>query len=173
MTVMNKAGYLFVAGGEQIEGGTLLKQSDVWRSTVPLTGISTAAMRTMSNACPGVLFPKCTMGLSCWPNQVKLTAGAPATCNAVSVCKLNPDEESSSSGDYLPAPASSSSGLSGGMIALIVAIVVAVLAAVGYFLYKRKAPMQGYAKEEGLLGSTMDPTATGSSLPSNTMQLTA
>jgi len=173
MTVMNRLGYLFVAGGEQIEGGRTVKQSDVWRSTIPLVGSTSTAKNAISTACPGVRFPSCVSGLSCWPGgSVTLRANAAATCAAVTTCNRYPEEESSSSAENVPMPAptttSGGSELSGGMIALVVFVVLAVVSVVGWLLWRKtKEPQMNYSREEGLLGSTVDPTSV-SSLPSDT-----
>ena len=163
MTVMDRRGFLYVAGGEEVESGRSSKQSDVYKSTVSMT----AAKSVLSTACPGVQFPDCTSGLSCWPGSgVKMTPLKGATCSLLTQCQLYPDEESSSStGNELPpAPTpSSDGGLSSGSIALIVVIVLAAVAIVGFYLYKRGSMVAG-SGQEGLLeggGET-------SSLPSGT-----
>ena len=165
MTVMDRRGFLFVMGGEEIEGNRRAKQDDVWRSTVSLVGTTTTAKNGISTACPGVRFPSCVSGLSCWPGSATLRANSAATCNTLTQCQLYPDEDSSSSGDYVPLPPptpSSDSSLSTGVIALIVVIVLAVAAVGAFFLYRRShAPANAYSRDEGLLSSTTN----GASLP--------
>jgi hypothetical protein len=166
MTVLNRQGFLYVAGGEEIEGRAA-KQSDVWRSTISLT----QSKATLTVACPGIRFPtQCAVatGLQCWPGStVTLAPGAAASCATLRACKLYPDEESSSSSSGgLPAPpqsSSSSASLSPELVILIVGLVLLSVAALGYLLYRRKLQQPQYSRDEGLLS-----TEGASSLPPNT-----
>jgi hypothetical protein len=170
MTVMDKKGSLYVLGGEEIESGRYAKQSDVWKATVSMS----AARSVLSAACPGIRFPGCTPGFSCWPGTATtIRATQAASCPVLQQCNLYPGDDGESStaddngGDWpvntLP---SSSSGPSAGVIVLIVVLVLAGVGGIACFLYyRRRQSGSGYRRDDGLLLASTDGV---SSLPSDT-----
>ena len=144
MTVMDEKGFLWTVGGEEWEGGTGLGAvNDVWKSEISFSSTPTTGRTgSLTAICPGIKFPTCTSGLSCWPTVATFTSNGAATCPLLKTCDL-------------PADPSSTTALAGWLIALIVIIVVAVVAIGGYFAYTRffKNAASSYMRQDGLLGS--------------------
>jgi len=165
MTVLDNLGYLFVVGGEEVESRSS-KQSDVWRGSVSFIK---STKTQLARACPGIRFPDCTIGLSCWPGATTtFRSNQAATCPAVQICDLPADEpinDGSSGGSGndegstgTQAVVALDSGLSTGAMVLIAVLILAGIAGVwGYYKYRNNQQNTSPALEmgsENLLGTT-------------------